>query len=94
MKNEKGPCKRQGPFLSPVALGGRPGVLFRLLIEFLLALIRAEVEFLAAILRLILRIVLVNIHSANRVFGHKVSLSLMIFFLHKFSRGPDQFALR
>jgi hypothetical protein len=66
-------------FLSQTDLGGRPSILFGLPIKLPLAFLRAEVVFPSAILRLILSLVLVHIHSANRVFGHKVSLSGMNF---------------
>src|SRR6266496_4876821 len=58
------------------ALGGRhrPCVLLRLLIELRLALLRAEVEFLPGVLGLILRIIFVNVHAANRVLCHRFKL--------------------
>ena len=49
-------------------------VLLRLLLKLRLALLRAEVIFLPTILRLILRMILVHFHSANRILRHRSPL--------------------
>jgi hypothetical protein len=76
---QKMPLPKQGHLLrlqffqAAVILSSRPCILFRLLLELLLAVRRAEVVLLPAILGFILRIILVNLHSTNRIVCHIAS---------------------
>jgi len=65
----KGPLA--GAFVTPQFLSGTPRVLLRMLIEFILALLRAKAVLLSIVLGLILGSILIHIHSANRIFGHE-----------------------
>lgn len=62
----------QGPFahFAPIILSRRPRVLLRILLKLILALLRAERIRLAAILRLMLRAVVIDSHSTNRISSH------------------------
>ena len=83
------PWLLQGPFLFHLVrrLRRRSRVVLWILLELLLALLRAERISLAAILRLILRVLLVDFHSTNRICHHG-SNSLRIFKLKTILDGP------